>query len=477
MTTPIEILKIKGPLLSSMLSTYLSKSNSISINTASQRIARNNEIKKIKGFFVSNQSLCYLEEQNNQALLDKLMDALQENGKKYWYCINALKLHGGVISLKYLQCYTNYPIQALKSHIPFQDVMQNFINQEILVYKDQYFMFSPRFAKQKTTLSSYQAIELIKDSILDHFNSLAKNIGLISYKTGEHFAEYGKFRWAFKGVSYVGSRKNEKNTFLLADILVGSAYYEKDIDFFIQKLQHIKSFQNAPRVLPFLIVDNVSKKALELLKQNGIVVGLISELFGQKYAETLSELINILNNAGASLKKTPEHYLDLIKQLRKYNEGLANNMKGILFEFLVGHIHSLNSNNSVDLGREIIENGSRHEMDVLSVYGTKIIIAECKAQKGKIDIDIIDKWLGTKVPAFKRWCNKQETWQNKNLQFEIWSISGYTDEARAKLEKASADSKKYKIMFFEGDEMRKIALSMKNKKMKEALDKFFLKSI
>lgn len=476
MTSPIEILKLKGPLLSSTLSNYLSDIDSININTASQRIARNDEIKKIKGFFVSNQSFCYLEEHKSDELLEKFMIALEENGKKYWYCINALKLHGGVISSKYLQCYTNYPVLPLKSHIPFNDVMQNFIKEDILIYNDNYYMFSPRFARQKVTLTSYQSIEMIKDNVLDHFNSLTKNIGLISYRTGENFAEYGKFRWAFKGVSYIGTRKNEVNTFLIADILIGSAYYEKDIEFFIQKLKHIRSFQNAPRILPFLIIDNVNKNALELLKQNGIVVALIGELFGQKYAETLSELINILNNAGASLKKTPEQYLNLIKQLRKYNEGLANNMKGTLFEFLVGHLHSINTNSSVDLGREIIEVNFRHEMDVLTSYPDKIVISECKAQNGKIGIEIIDKWLGVKVPAFKRWCSKQETWRNKSVEFEFWSTSGYTVEAISKLEQAFLNNGKYKVSFFDGKDIKEIAVKMKNKKMKEAIDGFFLKT-
>ena len=36
----------------------------------------------------------------------------------------------------------------------------------------------------------------------------------------------------------------------------------------------------------FLIVDDIEPKALELLK-NGIVIGFIKELFGEKYAETL----------------------------------------------------------------------------------------------------------------------------------------------------------------------------------------------
>ena len=139
---------------------------------------------------------------------------------------------------------------------------------------------------------------------------------MISFKTGELFAEYGKFRWGFKGVSTVSGLMNENTPgFLLADILIGSSIYEDDVRFFIEKIKHIQSFKNSPRLLPFLIIDSIDKNGLILLKKHGVIVALIGELFGQKYAETLKELIAILNNAGASLKETPEKYLDLISTI------------------------------------------------------------------------------------------------------------------------------------------------------------------
>jgi len=479
MTSIIQILKSRGPLLSSELSRQLHLANSIPYNTASQRVAREKNIEKIKGFFVSNQSLCYLPEHSEDNLLfERLSQAMFDNGKKYWHCLNAINLHRGIISQKYLECYTNYPVLPLKSHLPFDKVMQNFVSQNILVFNDDYYMFSPKFATTKISSISYKTIELVKDNLLSDFNSLTKNIGLISYKTGKSFTEFGKFRWGFKGVSNItGLMQNDKTGFLLADIIIGTPLYKNDIDFFVQKLKFIQSFKNASRIIPFLLVDNLDKEALLELKKNGIVVGFINELFGQKYADTLNELISILNNAGASLKKTPEQYLNLIKQLKKYNEGLANNIKGALFEFLVGHMHSINSNSSVDLGREIFENSSKHEMDVQATYPDKIVIAECKALKSKIDIDVVEKWSGQKIPAFKKWFDRQETLKNRKLEFEFWSTSGFTEEALEKLNHLSSTSDRFKISYYTGIDIRNKALDMKNKKLKEAIDGFFLNSV
>lgn len=477
MTSIQKILQESGPLMSSELARILEKKESISYNTASQRIRRNTSISKIKGFFQSGQSLCYLKIHEDEELFEKLNKYLFEFGRKYWYCLNAIKLHGGTIERKYLECFTNYPISPLKKHLPFNKVMQMFVKQKILVFNDNYYHLSPKFKQQRASKLSITTIDFIKTDLLSNFETLSKNIGLISYNTAENFAEYGKFRWAFKGVSNVtGLVNNGKPGFILADIIIGTPIYKDDVRFFIEKIKHVQSFNNASKLIPFLLVDNLDKEAFNYLKQHGIVVGFVGELFGQQYAEALSELITILDNAGASLKQTPDKYLDLIKELKKYNEGLVNNIRGTFFEFVVGHIHSINSNSSIDLGRVISENGSQHEMDVIANYSDKIVIAECKAVKSKIDYNFIDNWLGKKLPAFKKYFDKQDTWKKKNLEFEFWSISGFTKEALEKLDNIVTNSKKYKLTYYQSIDIRSKAKEMNNKKLKEALDDYFLKT-
>lgn len=478
MTSIEKILNEKGPLMSNELSSIIEKLEKTSYNTASQRVARNNKILKIKGYFVSNLSLCYLEKHIEDGLLYEVLNkAMFENGKKYWYTLNALELHGGIINQKVLECYTNYPVIELKGHLPFKKIIQKFIKSNILNFNSEYYYISPKLKKTNFNSLTYKTIEAIKENILTDFGNLNRNIGLISYNTAETYAEFGKFRWAFKGVSNItGLMQGNKPGFVLADIIIGTSITEKDVSFFVEKIKHIQSFTNASRIIPFLIVDDLSKEALHSLKSYGIAVGFIKELFGQKYSDTLKELISVLNNAGASLKSSPEKYLDLIKELKKYNEGLANNIRGALFEFVVGHIHSLDSNSSIDLGREIYENESRHEMDVLAVYHDKIVIAECKAKRSKADIEAVDKWLGVKIPAFKKWIEKQETWNKKKIEFEFWSTGGFTDDAIEKLNEISSSITRYKVSYFNPEDIRNKALSLKNKKLKEALDDFFLKT-
>ena len=232
-------------------------------------------------------------------------------------------------------------------------------------------------------------------------------------------------------------------------------------------------------IVPFLWIrpepNGYHGSALVELKKNGIALGLINELFGEKYAKALNELVSILNNAGANLKSQPNKYLELISELKTFNETLIFNIRGTLFEYFVGHIHSKNSQ-SIDIGREIFENNGKHEIDVFAIFSNTVVFSECKATNSKIDDDKVSKWINIKIPAFRTWLLKQETLKNHEIEFEYWATGGFTDDAKARLNRYISDTKKFKVSYFEPVKIREVAIKMKNKKLKEALDTYFLKT-
>ena len=480
MTIIDRILKMKGPLISSELAQLLASAEKMSLNTASQKVARTKEVLKIKGFFKSNQSLIYLKEHADEDLVYPILAKVMfSHGLKYWYTLNALQLHNGIISQQFLKCYTNYPVIPLKGHLPFKTVMQKFVAQNIVVFNGDDYILSPKLMGGVRNGMMNKALETVKTYVLESFRNIFQNTGLISYNTGELFSEYGKFNWCFRGLSAITGLRSEQNKFgyVLADILLGVPIYKKDVLFFIAKIQQIQSFKGAPRLLPFLIVDDLDKEALDLLKQKGIAVGFIRELFGSKYAETLKELLTILNNAAASLKADPEKYLDLIRQLKTYNEGLLGNIRGTLFEYAVGHIHVQDCQN-IEIGREILDDGgNKHEMDVMAVYSDRIVIAECKGKKSQVEQDDVDNWLSRAIPAFRKWIHKQDIYNKKRLEFEYWSTGGFDADATAVLDNAVAMYRKNTISYYGPKEIRQKVVAMGNKKLKEALDNYFLKPI
>jgi len=478
MTTIENMLKQEGPMLSSDLVRRLASFEKVTINTASQRITREKNLQKIGGFFKNNQSLVYLAEQSKQGLVYPVFEGLiQQHGMKYWNTLNAIKGNGGRMNRSYLECYTNYPLTPVVSHKPFDEVMQMFVQEGVLVYDQNDYAFSAKFHAKAHVNFVGKALEQIKYNVLEHFASLQRNIGMVSFETGEILAEYGNFRWGYKGVSpVIGLRKRKELGFVVADILLGRPIHLKDVQFFTAKLATIMSYNNAPRLLPYLLTDNMHPTALHHLKEKGIVVGFIDELFGEKYAELLKELILLLKRAGESLNGDhPDKYLDLIRDLRKYNSGLLNNIRGALFEYMVGHLHVIEGA-KIEMGREIYDQTGKHEIDIKAEYNKELVFAECKSTKSPIDAGMANSWIIKKVPAFHKWAVAQEAYKNLKPEFEYWSTSGFSEDALEKLKKFQA-SGKYIVRIYGPEEIKKIAADANDKKLRDAIDSFYLKNL
>ena len=85
-------------------------------------------------------------------------------------------------------------------------------------------------------------------------------------------------------------------------------------------------------------------------------------------------------------------------------------------------------------------------------------------------------WIEIKIPAFYKWLLTQETLRDHSVEFEYWATGGFTLEAREKLNKFSKSVKKYKVSYYTSQEMKAKTIGMKNKKMGNVLDNYFLKS-
>lgn len=163
-----------------------------------------------------------------------------DNGKKHWYTLNIIKIHGGRLHRKYLECYTLYPVENLKKHIKFNQVMKKFVDENILIFIDEEYQFSPKITRISINTYYNKAIGLIKDQTIQNFSSFLRNTGLVSYNTVEIFSEYSKFRWGLKGSSYVlGIKSKGECGFVIADILLGKNLTLNEIDCFFGKIKNM----------------------------------------------------------------------------------------------------------------------------------------------------------------------------------------------------------------------------------------------
>lgn len=470
-----EYLLSNGPTLSSDLINYFQKAG-LSSEAIRKRLSRISEpIYKIQGFFKDNQTFFYhIDHYNDDRFFESLRIALKSSAKKYYAIIVALEYHNGYIRKEDLASYSFSPVSNLKSHKNFSSVINDLIRLKIIREENEYYRLSGGISSRETNnFNYYKAVELSKEVICNQFYNYTRSIGLISYEKGKFNSEFAKFQFCFTAPSYITGlvkfSTKIQPAFVIADVLLGNKNDEGSIDFFLQKVQIIKT-QTTNSFLPFLITDVLTQEAFKKLKEGGIIIGLVNKLFGEEYEELLKSLISVVTNAGTILKTNPEAYLQLLQQLNKLVDGKTNNLRGDLFELAVGYYYS-NLCQSLDIGKRINFQGDYKEVDVYTTFQDKFIICECKAYKTKIDLKIIELWLREKVSFIYKGIREYN--YDKEIVFEFWSTSGFTEEAILFLKDNQQNLKKYKIEFYSDKEILEKARKSKANKIVEIMREYF----
>jgi hypothetical protein len=473
-----------GPVLSSeLLEVLVNTGKSVSNEAARKQLSRlKGDIHRVRGLFTDRQILFYKDEiYGTEEYYSGVIRALKKAGKQYYIILQSLDFHYGQIKYMHLPSYSINPSLNLKGHVTFNSVFEKLKQFNLVSLDDEYVSVSGFISENNPNFSRAKGIELAKDFLLIQFNDWSRKIGLVAYNSPKFYSTFGNYQFNFVSPSYIGSLPKigkSKTTpgFVVADFLIGNTINESQVEFFINKIRTLKFRKGVANFIPFLIVDSIDTKALNILKSEGVVIGFVNELFGNKYKDLLNSLINLVTNAGAILKKNPEAYLDLILQLNKLVDGKTNNLRGDLFEFAVGYYQGRICN-SIDIGKLINYEGLQREIDVFGLLANKVIISECKGYNHKVDKDEIESWLGKKIPVIRKWILDQPSISDRNIVFEFWSTGGFTDEAIEVLEKRMQNTKKYTITYFDLDKMIEKSKEIRSQKFTEILRDYYIKEL
>lgn len=485
MTFIEETIKKNGPSLSSeLLEILTNKEKGLSKDAARKRLSRvGNGIAKIKGLFTDGQILFHDKSiYNSEEYFSGISRALKKAGKQYHIILQSLDFHYGLINIKELPSYSINPIKNLKGHVTFHSALEKLQNLNLISIDDEYVTVSSFITDNNPNYKRSKGVEVAKKFLLVQFNDWSRKIGFSSYNTSKFYSEFGKYQFNYVSPSYIGSlpkyTSNKKIIpgFLIADILIGNTVSESQVEFFINKVKVLKYQRNVANFIPFLIVESIDTNSLNALRAEGIAIGFVNELFGEKYKELLNSLINLVTNAGAILKKNPEAYLDLITKLNKLVVGKTNNLRGDLFELAVGYYQGRICN-SIDIGKLINYQGEKREIDVLGFLPNKIIVSECKGYNHKVSKDEIDTWLGKNIPIIRKWILDQPSISEREIVFEFWSTGGFTDDAKLLLEKRKSGTKKYTIEYYGIEKMIKKSKELNANKFTEILRDYYIKEI
>lgn len=485
MTNIDKYIEYQGGILSGKLAEYIEKAENIGNSAARKRIERlQSPIHKLTGLFSDKQSFLYHSDKyNSQIYFEKLEEAFQISAKRCYAIIVAINYNHGIILKTDLPSYTFSPTTKIIGHLLYTTLIEKLIKVGVLIeYDDFHYCLNGYLADSiEPNFRHCKALEFTKKLILNQFSTWSKNIGLCSFNAGQLNNVVGGFQFAFTSPTYITGLVTYKNHkpnpgFLVADILIGNTTSKKEVDFFLQKISSIRASNPTIKLFPVLIVDNVDIHALNSLKEKGVLIATIREIFGESYNELLKNLINTITNAGAILKKDPENFIILMEKLTKLVDGKTNNLRGDLFEMAVGFYYGRLCQ-SLDIGLRIkIENDAKvREIDVLANYENEVRVVECKGYNYPVDKDYVEKYLSDKIPAVRKWLER--VYPNKKQVFEIWSTGGFDVEATELLEKAKNNTRKYAVDYLDKTQILEKANQLKSNKFSEILKNYYFKEI
>jgi len=480
-----HILIKHGPMLSGKLVEKLADEDGIGLEAARQRLCRaGRPILKITLGYKNNQSFVCLEEHfNSDKYWNAMKVSLKKSSKAYYALLNSCLFHSGFAKKSQLAAYGFSPVKKLTRHLLYSSIIEELQkNNLISEFDDETLEINDKLFKQNKNYNRFKAIEIAKTHIMQNFHDWVRNLNLGSYNAGKCLseqAELGKFQWGFTSPSYLNGLKGWKGEkvlpgFIVADILIGRKVDGIDTEFFLKKIEILQKQKKTRPFIPFLICENVEESTFKQLKSRGIAIGRVSELFGTSYAEALQFLIETIANATRIVNTNPGKFVELCEKISTLDDKFKN-MKGNLFEFLVGYFYS-RSHTPLEIGRIIHEPEMRKskEIDVFVKGSNMSIVVECKAHESPLNETEVKKWLTENIPVIRRWILTQDDYKEKNLVFELWSTSGFASDALKLLKDHAKSVRKYDIKYFDGSAIANKFKSTKDKKIYDLLMHYFI---
>jgi hypothetical protein len=160
-------------------------------------------------------------------------------------------------------------------------------------------------------------------------------------------------------------------------------------------------------------------------------------------------------------------------------EGAAINLRGALFELIVGHLVLKGEGTSIDIGVKVRNSkGERAEIDVRRVKGEhELVIYECKGYQPSTQINLgeVKLWIEKKIPIIRNSLLEESRFKNINMSFEYWTSGEFSEDARVFLEKKSNETNKYNIRWKDGKDILNYARKIKSSSMVDTLNQHYAK--
>jgi hypothetical protein len=489
-----SILLAEGPALSSEIARKL-VAQGCSPEVARQRISRGGpKVRRLKGLvFPRNARFLYhAKHEGTEQYWTALSRDIREASPAYGPALAALQARDGVVPLEQFAIISGSPIRQ-QSQVSSETVLQRLeavhliergemqgVGPVVTLRADGY-LGRPNFQRLRARL-------VVEKMLLLALRDWARRLGVASYDKIEIRGEtdrlptFGTFNWDLCGPSYmvpmVRRQKDgrPKPGFLVGDVIAGAAVDEHAIAAFIRKFSLSSYLKKLPPFMPVMMADGYTQEAFNLGRSHGLMLATPKNLFGRDVAVGLATLLETLSKAAAVAVAKPEVIGELFDKLSSIH-GADRNLRGSLFELVVGHVVQARFGGSIDINHLIRFDTFKAEIDVRRVVAGEVWIYECKGYQPDhmIDAPEVEAWLTEKMPGIYSATKAEDRFNNSTLHFEFWTSGGFTDAAIAALTAARNRTKRYAIDWKSGKEVRSELARLSSSGMAAMFDQHFLK--
>lgn len=487
---PRRVIEQFGPMLTSELSKKVAEKYELTPVNARKRVERAVTDKKISVLksvrFAHNQNFAYLPEETGSKLYyERLFKALSETKSKLRLPLAALRGRGGLIPEVLFPVLTGCPISSARK-VDSSKMLLKLLDLNLVKRQGTFIRLATEQKDRAEQLTRLQATLHVEDIFISTFANwlrLQRLIGDIqNLRFDEIIPQFGFYQWDLVAPSYIlplATFKNQKQPgFVVADVSLGRSLTSYEVEYFLEKCKEIRVHSNNRPFLAFMIADWFEQDALDLAQTNGVIFTTPKNLFGSRFSDALDTFRKVLEKKEEEIDAQAMRIDELLLATDELGllQALSDNLKGYLFELIVGHCYSKLYGGSVVHGKhfkDVKDSNRLLDCDVLQISENHAIRGcECKGGKTEVKIDDAKKWIQETVPAIRQTYFDAEA-VFAIQEFAIWTSASFDDESRAYMHHLKSTCQKFSVDYKDGAEVWDIVKKCGDPRIKEAYERWF----
>jgi hypothetical protein len=388
-------------------------SNSASARKQIQRSTLNKQVLSTKPVRIDKSYLYYLEQHTVKqyaSAIKKLLAPKEPSSPKhpFYLILQALYKNKGYItkgqigkSSGVVPDESNY-ITGKRRRL--SSIIKNLLDIRLIEFvggQCDIYKIGQGFGATSVKLGSFIKMLALEQAMLMDFVSWIQNVYVVGNQSYEvrakefDIVDFNTTCWDFKAPVFIGPCTKSTTVypkaylikgFAVVDVIGFRSYSINDAEALVARLKTVTLTWKSIRVFPIALAMNYEAKALDLLRQHGIVPLTHREVWGRN----IQKLIKLYN---AIMSGKDESNLDSIETVLKLSDsntekdGIFGCIKGDLFEVMTSLAYRSEGYDTT-LQKKIMSftDATEYEIDVVAVKGdNKCLLIECKGRSLSVE--------------------------------------------------------------------------------------------